>query len=174
MKIEDPFEGIDKNKAHPNALKLLKQDFFWDRVDELSPFGSDEGDMALREFRQWRKENPEIEVGYCIAWIINSVGQIKDYDDYNEENLVNKKLIKEQIDNPDFDDQHYIYTLDTSIIATALGQLVDEGFIEEDYKYFVQVAINRQKIWTKLNDCWEHKDEYIKRLLIIEKVLQKA
>lgn len=173
-KYNENYLGIDKNKAHPNALKLLQDNFFWNGIDELAPFGSDEGYEALIEFRRWRKENPKIEVGYCIAWVINSVGEIDDYDDYNEENVVNEELIKRQRNDPNFNDQQYIYTLDTSIIATALGQLVDEGIIEIDYKYYVQVAINRQKIWAKLSDDWEHKDEYIRRLTIIEKVLAKA
>lgn len=173
-KYEDTFLGIDKSKAHPNALKLLEEDFFWSNGDELAPFGSDEGHEALCEFRRWRKENPKIEVGYCIAWVINSVGEIDNYDDYNEENIVDEELIKRQKADPNFDDQQYIYTLDTSIIATALGQLVDEGIIEIDYKYYVQVAINRQKIWAKLSDGWAHKDEYIRRLSIIETVLDKA
>ena len=69
--------------------------------------------------------------------------------------------IKSQIDNDEFDDQQYIFIVDSSVIATALGQLVDEGLIEADYKYFVQVAINR-------------KNEFVRRLNVIEKVLEKA
>ncbi|WP_445457516.1 hypothetical protein [Flavobacterium sp. HNIBRBA15423] len=173
-KEDASYFGIDKSKAHPNAIKLLKDDFFWTNNDELSPFGSDEGHEALCEFRRWRKENSEIEVGYCIAWVINSVGEIDNYDDYNEESIVDEELIRQKIIDNNFDDKQYIYALDTSIIATALGQLVDEGTIEVDYKYYVQVAINRQRIWARLHNNWEYKDEYIRRLNIIEKVLEQA
>lgn len=86
MKIE----GIDKNNAHARAIELLTEDFFWSASDELSPFGSDEGHTALCEFRKWRKKNKKISVGYCIAWVIESVGEFDDYDDYNEENLVDE------------------------------------------------------------------------------------
>lgn len=168
------FEGIDINKAHVRAIELLTEDFFWSASDELSPFGSDEGYTALCDFRKWRKKNKKVSVGYCIAWVIESVGEFSDYDDYNEENLVDENKIKSQINNDEFDDQQYIFTLDSSVIATALGQLVDEGLIEVDYKYFVQVAINRLRIWANLHEDWNHKDEYVRRLNIIEKVLEKA
>lgn len=168
------FEGIDKNNAHARAIELLTEDFFWSASDELSPFGSDEGHTALCEFRKWRKKNKKISVGYCIAWVIESVGEFDDYDDYNEENLVDELKIKNQIDNDEFDDQQYIFTLDSSVIATALGQLVDEGLIEVDYKYFVQVAINRLRIWANLHESWKYKNEFVRRLNIIEKVLEKA
>lgn len=168
------FEGIDKNKAHARAIELLTEDFFWSGSDELSPFGSDEGHTALCKFRKWRKKNKKISVGYCIAGVIESVGEFDDYDDYNEENLVDELKIKSQIDNDEFDDQQYIFTIDTSVIATALGQLVDEGLIEVDYKYFVQVAINRLRIWANLHESWNYKNEFVRRLNIIEKVLEKA
>lgn len=102
------------------------------------------------------------------------MGEFDDYDDYNEENLVDELKIKSQIDNDEFDDQQYIFTLDSSVIATALGQLVDEGLIEVDYKYFVQVAINRLRIWANLHESWKYKNEFVRRLNIIEKVLEKA
>ena len=54
------------------------------------------------------------------------------------------------------------------------GQLVDEGLIEADYKYFVQVAINRLRIWANLHESWNHKNEFIRRLNVIERVLEKA
>jgi hypothetical protein len=38
----------------------------------------------------------------------------------------------------------YIFTLDTTVIGTALGQLIDEGYIDAEAKPYVQVAIKRQ------------------------------
>ena len=165
---------LEKEKAHPKAQALMTEDFFWDIGDELTPFGSDEGFEALCEFRAWRLEHPDISVGFCIAWIIESVGEFNDYEDYNEENLVNPEKVLQQMSNPDFDDQQYIFTLDTTIIATALAQLVDEGLIEEDYKYFVQVAINRLRIWGDLQLHWDYRKEYIHNLDAVEQVLALA
>lgn len=170
----DIYCDLEKEKAHPKAQALMTEDFFWDIGDELAPFGSDEGFEALSEFREWRLENPDISVGFCIAWIIESVGEFDNYEDYNEENLVHHEKILQQINDPDFDDQQYIFTLDTTIIATALGQLVDEGLIEEEYKYYVQVAINRLRIWADLQNHWDYRKEYIHNLDTIEQVLESA
>ena len=106
--------------------------------------------------------------------IVERALEFDDYDDYNEENLVDEIKIKSQIDNDEFDDQQYIFIVDSSVIATALGQLVDEGLIEADYKYFVQVAINRLRIWANLHESWNHKNEFVRRLNVIERVLEKA
>ncbi len=45
--MEDEPYGIEKEHAHQRAIQLVPEEFFWDCVDELAPFGSDEGDMAL-------------------------------------------------------------------------------------------------------------------------------
>ena len=37
-----------------------------------------------------------------------------------------------------------MFTLDTTIIASALGQLIDEGTIDAEAKQYVRVAIHRQ------------------------------
>ncbi len=42
--------------------------------------------------------------------------------------------------------EHFdVFTLDTTIIATGLGQLMDEGTIDADAKPFIRVAIRRQR-----------------------------
>lgn len=41
-----------KEIAHPDALQLLKEDFFWDTSDEFAPFGSDEGSDAFSKFHK--------------------------------------------------------------------------------------------------------------------------
>ena len=106
--------------------------------------------------------------------MIESVGEFDNYEDYNEENLVNTEKILQQLNDPDFDDQQYIFTLDTTVIATALGQLVDEGIIEAEYKYYVQVAINRLRIWSDLQTHWDYREEFINNLNAIERVLAMA
>jgi hypothetical protein len=38
-----------------------------------------------------------------------------------------------------------MFTLDTTIIATGLGQLMDEGRIDADAKPYIHIAIKRQR-----------------------------
>jgi uncharacterized protein YfeS len=86
----------------------------WDCVDEAAPFGSDEGSDAYYEYRRWRSKNAGQPLVACIEWI----GDEEDYDDE--------------------------FTYDATIIATVLGQLVDEGRIDADAKPYAQKAIARQ------------------------------
>lgn len=164
--------GIDKDNAHPNAIELIPEDFFWNCFNELAPFGSDEGDTALAEFRDWRKVNPQTPTIECLKWVIEGVGEM-DFKDYNQ-NLLNKALIKSQLQDDDFDDQQYIYTLDISVIATGFAQLVDEGTIDEQNKPIIQIAIDRQKIWAELAEGWGYSEQYIGYLQVLERALAKA
>ena len=164
--------GIDIDRAHKRAVELIPEEFFWSCIDELAPFGSDEGDTALVEFRDWRKQNPRIPTLECLKWVIESVGEM-DFKDYNHE-LLERGRIKEAIEDEDYDDRQYLYTLDISVIATGFAQLVDEGLIEVTNKPIIQLAISRQIIWAELSTDWEHAAEYIDNLKILNRALKLA
>lgn len=171
MEEEEKY-GIDIENAHQRAIELIPEDFFWSCIDELAPFGSDEGDTALAEFRDWRKENTATPTIECLKWVIESVGEMK-FADYNSE-MLSRTKIKSQLEDEDFDDQQYIYTLDNSVIATGFAQLVDEGIIEAENKKIIQLAIDRQIIWAEISEGWEHSNEYISNLKILERALKAA
>jgi uncharacterized protein YfeS len=139
MSDHDPFN--EPETAHPRARELMREPFFWDCVDERAPFGSDEGSDAYYEWREWRQEDPSASLSECFRWILDG-----DLSSYNQ-SLCSDAQIEADIENPDgaFLADHYdIFTLDTTIIATALGQLMDEGKIDADAKPYVNVAIRRQ------------------------------
>ncbi|MDO1451960.1 hypothetical protein Q0590_37170 [Rhodocytophaga aerolata] len=164
---EDKPYGIDKDFAHPKAVELIPEEFFWDCVDEAAPFGSDEGDTALGEYRDWRQNNPNQSLLECLIWVIEDVGEM-DFQKYNSK-MLNRKKIAAQIDDDDFDDQQFIYTLDLSVITTGFGQLVDEGTIDAEAIPVVELAIDRQLIWSELVE-WE---EYHTNLKVLKDKLQK-
>ena len=168
---EEPY-GIEKEHAHKRAIELIPEEFFWSCVDEFAPFGSDEGDMALSEFRCWKKSNPTLPTYECLKWTIESVGEM-DIANYNKE-MLDPVLIQKQVEDEEFDDEQYIFTLDISVIATGFGQLVDEGIIDEANKPLIQIAIDRQKVWIGVSDFLEYKDEYIGKLNILERALKAA
>ncbi len=169
MEEEEKY-GIDN--AHQRAIELIPEDFFWSCIDELAPFGSDEGDTSLAEFRDWRKENPTTPTLECLKWVIESVGEME-FVHYNSE-ILSRTNIKSQIEDEDFNDQQYIYVLDNSVIATGFAQLVDEGTIETQNKKIIQLAIDRQIIWAELSEDWEHSKEYISNLKILDRALKTA
>jgi uncharacterized protein YfeS len=164
--------GIDIDHGHKRAVELIPEEFFWSCIDELAPFGSDEGDIALAEFREWRKQNPKTPTIACLKWVIESVGEM-DFKDYNQ-GLLERDRIKEAIEDKGYDDQQYLYTLDNSVIATGFAQLVDEGLIEVDNKPIIQLAITRQIIWAELSTDWEHADQYIDNLKVLDRALKLA
>ena len=57
MTEHDPFN--EPETAHARVRALMVESFFWDCVDEAAPFGSDEGNEAYYEWRNWLDENPE-------------------------------------------------------------------------------------------------------------------
>ncbi|QDV25800.1 molybdate metabolism regulator [Aureliella helgolandensis] len=123
MAEHDPFN--EPETAHPRARELMAEPLFWDCVDESTPFGSDEGSDAYYEWRCWRDENPSASLTDCFDWILN--GQLSDYSlAYESENWDS-------------------FTLDATIIATGLGQLMDEGTIDVNAKPLLEIAIQRQR-----------------------------
>lgn len=140
MSEHDPFN--EPEIAHPRARELMREPFFWDCVDEAAPFGSDEGSDAYYEWRDWRRENPQSPLSECFDWILG--GKLAEYDDA----LASDSQVEIDMENPEeafLGDQYDIFTLDTTIIATGLGQLMDEGRIDEDAKKYIRVAIKRQR-----------------------------
>lgn len=161
--------GIDKKNAHPRALELISDNFFWDCADELAPFGSDEGDTALEEYREWRNENPKAQILECIVWVIEGISE-QSVDHYNDD-IIEEGYIRKQLEDPEFDDEYYFYTVDISVIATGFGQLVDEGLIDKTAKPYVERALNRQLMFSSITDA---SDEYKTNLKKLKKVLTKA
>lgn len=169
---EEEIYGIDKEHAHKRAVELIPEEFFWSCTDELAPFGSDEGDLALAEYRRWKKENPYRKTFECLVWTIESVGEIS-FNNYNEA-LLSKDNIKSKIHDSNFNDHQYIFTLDRCVIATGFGQLIDEGKIDLENKEIIQYAINRLKLWSELSIDWDCKNEFISNLNVLERALKEA
>ncbi|GAA4424967.1 molybdate metabolism regulator [Bremerella cremea] len=139
MSDHDPFN--EPETAHVRARKLMTEEFFWDCVDEQAPFGSDEGSDAYYEWRDWREENPDQPLMVCLDWILD--GQSEQYN----ASLYTDERIAQDLADPSsaFLADHWdIDTLDITILATALGQLLDEGTIDADAKPLAIVAIERQ------------------------------
>lgn len=138
MEIEDHDPWNEPTHRHPRAQELMPDESLWDCVNELAPFGSDEGADAYREYRQWRRENPNNNLLDCLSWILGGSS-----DEYNS-SLIEQPTVITSDESADEFGYPDAFTLDTTIIATVLGQLVDEGRIDEEAKPFARIAINRQ------------------------------
>ena len=164
MSDHDPFN--EPEAAHPRSRTLMHEDFFWDCTNEDAPFGSDEGWTAYYEWRKWREDNPTSPLVECFSWILDDrLGE------YNNSICADDRVTADlqDPDNAFMSEAFDIFTLDTTIIGTALGQLLDEGEIDASAKPYVHVAISRQ-----LNPqiC---KDEDRRKILVaVKRVVEAA
>ncbi len=172
--MDEEVYGIDIEHAHKRAIELIPEEFFWSCIDELGRFGSDEGDTALAEFRDWKKTNPNKATIECLKWTIEGVGEM-DFNDYNESLLSREKMLS-QLREKEFDSRQYISTLDISVIATGFAQLVDEGMIDQQNKPIILIAIERQIIWSELykEKGWEHAEQNISNLHVLKRALDQV
>src|SRR5438270_940715 len=139
MSDHDPFN--EPELAHPRSRDLMSEEFFWDCADEDAPFGSDDGWTAYHEWRQWRKDNPSSPLVDCFSWFLE--GRLSEYN----ESICTDDRIASDLREPDdafMSEAFDMFTLDTTVIGTALGQLIDEGAIDPSAKPYVHVAIARQ------------------------------
>jgi uncharacterized protein YfeS len=169
---DEDFGGIDRAAGHPRALQLVPDEFFWNCADELAPFGSDEGDTALNEYRDWRKENPGEGLEACLTWTIECVGEI-DAAEYTDA-IFEEATVRSQLADPDYDDEQLIYVTDVSVIATAFGQLADEGRIDAAAKPYALRALKRQMVWARLQQDWPHAQAYLGNLDRLQAILAEA
>ncbi len=137
----DPWNNHEDR--HPRAQTLMAEER-WDRVNELAPFGSDEGALAYNEYRDWRAENPDTNLVECLNWILAD-GEAAFPDDE-------------------------FFTLDASIIATVLGQLVGEGRIDHEAKPFARDALSRQM--TIAANYGDHADERLHLLQLVADAIE--
>jgi len=138
MEYDDHDPWNEPSHRHPRAIELMRNPLFWDCVNELAPFGSDEGADAYIEYRTWRTDNPGSNLIDCVSWILG--GKQAGYN----ESLTKETVIQNSDESAVEFDYSDAFTLDATIIATVLGQLVDEGRIDSEAKPFAQLAIRRQ------------------------------
>jgi uncharacterized protein YfeS len=138
MEYDDHDPWNETSHRHPRAHELMCHEILWDCVNELAPFGSDEGADAYDEYRRWRSENPGSSLTDCLSWILG--GKQTEYN----ATLTLDAAIEDSEESANRFGYPDAFTLDATIIATVLGQLVDEGRIDVEAKPFAKVAIDRQ------------------------------
>lgn len=139
MDDHDPFN--EPETAHPRARELMPEEALWNCTDEEGPFGSDEGHDAYFEFRRWRAEHPTAPLVDCLSWIME--GKLEGYGS----DLFSDRQIERDLASPEdafLAARYDVFTLDATVIATGLGQLLDEGRIDAEAKVYLRVAIARQ------------------------------
>jgi len=135
-------EGPSRENSHPNFVKVLTDEFYYDCTDEFSPFGNDDGADILFNLEDCYKENGKLS---------KPVKFVKDYIDetLGFETKHIKLTDKTKILKINSEEEFMFDSIDHAIIATAFGQYKIEGTLNSDLKDLANIALERQKIITQ-------------------------
>ena len=101
----------------------------------------------------------------CISWILG--GKEAEYND----SLTSDASIEESEESAIRFRYSDAFTLDATIIATVLGQLVDEGRVDIEAKPFAKVALDRQS-HPRLLEKYRDEPTIAERRAILQSVQQ--
>ena len=133
----------DPDARHPRARELMADEALWDGVCDAAPFGSDEGVESSHEFVRWRAHFPRANLTRCLDWILQ--GKLEQFDErLLEEERIEKVAAGDEAAGLLGLNYGDVFTLDATIIATALSQLAVEGRIDPEAKSCVRIALRRQ------------------------------
>jgi uncharacterized protein YfeS len=127
-------------KAHPKAKAIMKDSFYFNPIDETSPFGNDDGADTYASFKIWRLTHLNDDPTDFLFDQINEWGYPK-YDIYETDIKKLTPYLKES----DLSSR-YMSGIDAAIIAIAFGQLYLEGAVNKKFKETAIIAIKRQLI----------------------------
>lgn len=153
-------EGPSRETSHPNFVKVLTDDFYYDCTDEFSPFGNDDGADTLFNLEDWYKENGKLS---------KPVKFVKDYIDENLgfETKYMKLTDPKKILKINAEEEFIFDSIDHAIIATAFGQYKIEGTLNSDLKDLADIALERQKVITQ-NQIDNNEIELRKLLKVVD------
>lgn len=153
MESLDDDWALSPETAHPNARRLLKDDFYWDVTDENSPFGNDTGADTLEFYRAWIEESDDDED------FLHPL-----FDEWDVDWEAAQAI-------PDAAPEFFMY--DDVVIAVAFAQLVLEGNTSRDVAALASRALRRQALpevielrgWT---DAAERKERCARMLQVVQ------
>lgn len=131
--------GLSKNTSHPIFNKIVTGEFYYDLLDDFSPFGNDTGAETLMELVEFVQENSNDDgiLEWMFEYIDNfgfkyqskGVSQLEKIEDINQ-------ILSE--------DEFMINCMDQAIIATGFGQLKITGKLDKELEKITHKAIERQ------------------------------
>jgi uncharacterized protein YfeS len=157
---------LTPESVHPAARALLADAFFWDCVDENSPFGNDTGADVLALFHGWRAEHQDASALAFLSGLLEGWEVTDAHWDVQDEGEV-AHLLKE--------DAFSFTHRDDSIVALAFAQLALDGRVEAEVRERALAALHRQSLGPAL-DQWsrEHRQERLLRLASMQRALREA
>ena len=155
----------DPDFAHPRAVALMPEPYFWDPDDDFAPIGADEGFEAYQKFYHWRIQHRDLS----IYPYLNSI--VLRNDDFYSEDMCEDMEIDLAIANGDDEE---MYELDRAIIAVCFTQIIEEGILDATAMSLLQRVIFRQAKYgatTRGVISKEHAEEYVDKMLLLARVI---
>jgi uncharacterized protein YfeS len=171
--FDDPETGLSRETSHPRFVELAPEDFYYDCVDDFSPFGSDDGNDTLSALEEWYRDGGD---DGQVSTFLNEL--LEDWDFGLPGNLIraDAEAIEKWLA---IDDMHenYLQAECRARVATAFGQLKITGRIAPDILDESLAAI-RCQLW--INERarthypkWEFADEAHASLVKMQAVLKR-
>ncbi|MEX6690068.1 hypothetical protein QTN47_21345 [Danxiaibacter flavus] len=153
MKNSNPKDEISFENAHPNAQKLMQDDFFYSPIEETAPFGSDDGWETFYAFRDWLQVNNKRNK-------VDFINEQIEYWGYPTFNLQSIDIVELEgyLKNSELGSR-FMSGIDQAIVATAFGQLYLQGFMDLNLRSLAITAVRRQLLPDILSLWEEHKDK---------------
>jgi len=133
------------DKAHPNAKRLMNEDFYFSTIDETAPFGNDDGADTYAGFKDWRQTHKSDSPKEFLLEQIDRWDYPK-FDIYETDIEKLKPYL-----TADKMNIQYMTGVDQAIVAVAFGQLYLEGTIDKDFKQLAKTTIDRELLPSILN-----------------------
>jgi uncharacterized protein YfeS len=137
---------ITKENASLNAKKIMAENFYWDMIDEFSPFGNDVGNDTFYIYYDWKKDNPDKN---GTDFLNHDLKEIY-FDDFDL-NITEKEIVQKNVQK--MTNQYLdLNRIDNEIISLAFTQLFLHGKIEHEVKELSLKAIEREMLYL---DFWD-------------------
>ncbi len=163
--FDDEEEGLAKETSHPNFVKGMTAEFYYDCLDDFAPFGNDDGADILYQLSDWYREKKLTR--NVLKWVFERIDEAG--CKYQSEG-VSEVLTLETLNDIQQEDEYLIQIMDNSILAAAFGQIKITGKIDQKLLEKAKIAIKRQQL-LNTNPSSDVGLEYANRLATMEKDL---
>jgi uncharacterized protein YfeS len=165
--FDDSEEGLARETSHPFFVEHATADFYYDSIDEFSPFGNDTGHDVLQDLQEWYQERGAgSKASTWLKQLIVAWGFDTAYLSYTTQ---------KDLEAVDLEAQYLNDVLDKAVIATVFGQYKIAGKADRAMHKMVADAFIRQRYMTSIantpNNPWDLADEYLARLNAMERDL---
>jgi uncharacterized protein YfeS len=137
--------GIDWRDFHPDARKVLDAPFYWESSNDFAPNGNDTGADLLADYRKWLRGNPSGDPILFYQRLIRQWGVAEDSVSDSDRSI-----------------------MDEAAVALAFAELKLRAVCSPAVSALARTAIGRQRQRAVEAVDWQHRDDRLKSLDLLE------